>query len=185
MREIMPCYKSFQFIFSHISFHLLIPGRARAKWDSGPVTLSAPYEGIMWDTRHVSAVLCRAGHVSRLSPALTQSQPGHNYDAGPRKYHTSDYLPVHFGNPSRHHPHHLISAQMTCPELNKHFKGSCELLRFDADKLFKICKLFANFCTSFVWVYTNPVYCTSIHKNSLLYKCTQNQFTVQVYTKPV
>ena len=28
---------------------------------------------------------------------------------------------------------------------NKHFEGSCELLRFDADKLFKICKLFAKF----------------------------------------
>ena len=29
------------------------------------------------------------------------------------------------------------------------------------------------------------VYCTSVHKTSLWYKCTQNQFTVQVYTKPV
>ena len=28
---------------------------------------------------------------------------------------------------------------------NKHFEGSCELLRFDADKLFEICKLFVNF----------------------------------------
>ena len=46
---------------------------------------------------------------------------------------------------------------------NKHFEGSCELLRFDADKLlhFQSC-----FC-------------------SLLYKCTQNYFTIQVYTKPV
>ena len=74
---------------------------------------------------------------------------------------------------------------MTCPDLNKHFEESCKLLRFDANKLFKIRKLFANFCTSFVWVYTNPVYYTSIHKDSLLYKCTKNQFTVQVYTKPV
>ena len=33
--------------------------------------------------------------------------------------------------------------------------------------------------------YTKTVYCTSVHKTSLLYKCTQNQFTVQVYTKSV
>ena len=46
---------------------------------------------------------------------------------------------------------------------NKNFEGSCELLRFDADKL--LC-LQSYFC-------------------SLLYKCTQNQLTVQVYTKPV
>ena len=36
-----------------------------------------------------------------------------------------------------------------------------------------------------IQVYTKPVYCTSVHKTSLLYKCTQNQFTVQVYTKPI
>ena len=36
-----------------------------------------------------------------------------------------------------------------------------------------------------VQVYSKPVYCTSVHKTSLLYKCTQSQFTVQVYTKPV
>ena len=36
-----------------------------------------------------------------------------------------------------------------------------------------------------VQVYTKPVYCTSVHKTSSLCKCTQNQFTVQVYTKPV
>ena len=29
------------------------------------------------------------------------------------------------------------------------------------------------------------VYSTSVQETSLLYKCTQNQFTVQVYTKPV
>ena len=28
---------------------------------------------------------------------------------------------------------------------NKHFEDYCELLRFDADKLFKICKLLTNF----------------------------------------
>ena len=31
----------------------------------------------------------------------------------------------------------------------------------------------------------SPVYCESVHKTSLLYKCTQNQFNVQVYRKPV
>ena len=36
-----------------------------------------------------------------------------------------------------------------------------------------------------VQVYTKPVYGTSVHKISLWYKCTQNQFIVQVYTKPV
>ena len=36
-----------------------------------------------------------------------------------------------------------------------------------------------------VQVYTKPVYCKSVHKTSLWYKCIQNQFTVQVYTKPV
>ena len=33
-------------------------------------------------------------------------------------------------------------------------------------------------------VYTKPVYCTNVHKISLLCKCTQNPFTVHVYTKP-
>ena len=32
-----------------------------------------------------------------------------------------------------------------------------------------------------VQAYTKPVYCTSVHKTSLLYNFTQNQFTVQVY----
>ena len=36
-----------------------------------------------------------------------------------------------------------------------------------------------------VQVYTKPIYCTSLHKTSSLYKFTQNQFTIQVYTKPV
>ena len=31
----------------------------------------------------------------------------------------------------------------------------------------------------------SPVYCASVHKTSILYKCLQNQFTVQQYTKPV
>ena len=31
----------------------------------------------------------------------------------------------------------------------------------------------------------SPVYCASVHKTSLLFKCTQNQFTVQMYTKSV
>ena len=42
--------------------------------------------------------------------------------------------------------------------------------------------MLSSFCTSraaFV------VYCTSVHKISLLYKCTQNQLTVQVYTRQV
>jgi len=34
-----------------------------------------------------------------------------------------------------------------------------------------------------VQMYTKPIYCTSLHKTSSLYKCTQNQYTVQVYTK--
>ena len=34
-------------------------------------------------------------------------------------------------------------------------------------------------------VYTKLAHCTSLHKTSLLYKCTQNQFTIQVYIKPV
>ena len=38
---------------------------------------------------------------------------------------------------------------------------------------------------SFSKLYTKPVYSTSIHKNSVLYKCTQKQFTVQVYTELV
>ena len=36
-----------------------------------------------------------------------------------------------------------------------------------------------------VQVYTKPVYCTRVHKTSSPCKCTQNQFTVKVYTKPV
>ena len=32
---------------------------------------------------------------------------------------------------------------------------------------------------------SSPVYCTSVRNTSLLYKCTQNQFTVKVNTKPV
>ena len=32
-------------------------------------------------------------------------------------------------------------------------------------------------------VYTKPVYYTSIHTTSLLCKCTQNQSTVQMYKK--
>ena len=36
-----------------------------------------------------------------------------------------------------------------------------------------------------VQVYTKPAHCTSLHKISLLYNCTQNRFTVQEYTKPV
>ena len=32
-------------------------------------------------------------------------------------------------------------------------------------------------------VYTNPVYCTSVHKSSLVYKCTQNQFAKLVTNK--
>ena len=34
----------------------------------------------------------------------------------------------------------------------------------------------------------NQILCsvrTGVHKNSLQYRCTQNQFAVQVYTKPV
>ena len=31
----------------------------------------------------------------------------------------------------------------------------------------------------------SPVYSASVHITSILYKCIQNQFTVQVYTKPV
>ena len=57
-------------------------------------------------------------------------------------------------------------------QINKHFEGSCELLRFDADK-------FCTYRAAFV------VYYTSLLKISLLYKCTQNQLIVQVYTKPV
>ena len=34
-------------------------------------------------------------------------------------------------------------------------------------------------------VYTKPINCTRVHKTSLLYKGTQNQFTIQVYTKLV
>ena len=61
---------------------------------------------------------------------------------------------------------------------------------FDADKLLMNCKICANFVQSVyqlcaktlpfaqnqltVQVYTKPVYCTSVHKTSLLYKCTQN-----------
>ena len=47
-----------------------------------------------------------------------------------------------------------------------------------------LCKCTQNQLT--VQVYTKPVYCTSVNTTSLLYKFTQNQFTVvQVYTKPV
>ena len=79
-----------------------MPERARAKWDSGPVTLSALCEAIMWDTRHVS--LCWTGHVSLLSPAPAWSKQDH-------KYNGSDYLPVHFGNPGGHHPHQTLCGQ--------------------------------------------------------------------------
>ena len=34
-------------------------------------------------------------------------------------------------------------------------------------------------------MYTEPVHSTSVHRTSSHYKCTQNQFIVQVYTKPV
>ena len=33
--------------------------------------------------------------------------------------------------------------------------------------------------------HTKPIDCTSVHKTNWLYKGTQNQFTVQVYTKLV
>ena len=36
-----------------------------------------------------------------------------------------------------------------------------------------------------VQLYTKPVYSTAVHKTSLLYRCTQSQFTDQLYTKPV
>ena len=74
---------------------------------------------------------------------------------------------------------------------NKHFEGSCELLRFDADKLFMIYKLFANFVQNVCkhgHSDKNTFFCSSraafvassnlgVHKNSSLFKCTQNQFT--------
>ena len=34
-------------------------------------------------------------------------------------------------------------------------------------------------------VYTKPVYCITVHKTSLQYKCTENHFTLQVYRKLV
>ena len=34
-------------------------------------------------------------------------------------------------------------------------------------------------------VYTKPINCITIHKTSSQYKCTENQFAVQVYRKPV
>ena len=36
-----------------------------------------------------------------------------------------------------------------------------------------------------VQLYTLSVYSTAVHKTSLQYLCTQNQFTDQLYTKPV
>ena len=65
---------------------------------------------------------------------------------------------------------------------NKHFEGSCELLRF----WFVLWKCI-------VQVYRKLVYSISV-KNYLQYKCTEshlqykcieNQFTVQMYRKPV
>ena len=70
---------------------------------------------------------------------------------------------------------------------------------FDPDKLlmnWKLCaisvQILCNLCANIGTqtkqtnkVYTKPIYCTSVQKTSLLYKCTQNQFTIQVYTKPV
>ena len=35
-----------------------------------------------------------------------------------------------------------------------------------------------------VEVYTKPVCSIGVHKTSLQYRCTQNRFTVQVYKKP-
>ena len=40
-------------------------------------------------------------------------------------------------------------------------------------------------CMFTVHVHTKPVCSTAVHKTSLQYRCTQNQFTVQVYTKSV
>ena len=111
-------------------------------------------------------------------------------------------------------------------QINKHFEGSCELLSLNLILMLAICKLCTisvptlckntafidktaillykyhkiSFCASVhkisslckctqnqltVQVYTKPVDCTSVHKTSLLYKCIHNQFTVQVYTKPI
>ena len=65
---------------------------------------------------------------------------------------------------------------------NKHCEGSCELLSLNLILMLKASSLFK---------YHKISFCTTVHKTtsvyitSLPYKCTQNQITVQVYTKPV
>ena len=56
-----------------------------------------------------------------------------------------------------------------------------------------ICVIFLSVCLQYrctqnqfrVQVYTKPVYSTDVYKTSLQCRCTQNQFRVQVYTKQV
>ena len=59
--------------------------------------------------------------------------------------------------------------------MNKHFEGSCELLSLNL--ILMLCELCAK-CVQ-------NCNCTSVHKTSLLFKCIQNQFTGQVFTKLV
>ena len=78
---------------------------------------------------------------------------------------------------------------------------NCKAIANSLQSVFKLCAISENFvckhrntdknalCCSFrvafIAFMPSPVYCTSLRKTSLLYKCTQSQFTVKVYTKPV
>ena len=71
------------------------------------VFISSVWMDYVRDVRHQARVCCavldtRVSVVTVSHPIATWTQ------LSCRKYHTSDYLPVHFRNPGRHHPHHLI-----------------------------------------------------------------------------
>ena len=85
-----------------------------------------------------------------------------------------------------------ISEQIVCKHRHTDKNTSCctsrvaFMAKTDCTSVYKTSLLYNCTQNQFtVQVYTNPVYGTSVHKTSLLYKCTQNQFTVQVYTKLV
>ena len=85
-----------------------------------------------------------------------------------------------------------ISEQIVCKHRHTDKNTSCctsrvaFMAKTDCTSVYKTSLLYNCTQNQFtVQVYTKPVYGTSVHKTSLLYKCTQNQFTVQVYTKSV
>ena len=80
------------------------------------------------------------------------------------------------------------SVQSTCKLCTISVPTLCKNTAFCTSRVAFIAKTAGSvYCTSItksvsVQVYTKPVNCASVHKTTLLYKCTQKQFNVQVYT---